>query len=340
MGRVITFCATSKTGLGHLRRVTNIAAALGQRQSARRIELLTNAPPRGLNLEERALFDRVRLAPRSEMAGLLAESPTDCIVVDTAVIPGLSSLRQPLCLILREMPGDRVCQFTLPQSRPWDLVIIPNPAGHWLPPAAEIKAKRIVPVGWIYRTDRGPDKDPRTVGDRLRSKENHRLVLIASGGGGSEKTALLFSQEMASVIEILRRDCALPLEVVQCLGPRVDHRSEIPGIDRIFDPGARLNEMFPLADLVISTAGYNSVLELASTDVPTLLVPIGRSIDDQAGRARKWAPLLGLDHHWGDASRSASWISSRLTAAGRRAAVDLGVSGEARAARLIENLAS
>ncbi len=340
MGKVITFCATSKTGLGHLRRATKIAAALGQRQPDYRIELVTNAPLRGLAPEESALFDPVRLSPRGEMARLLTESPADCIVVDTAVIPGLSSLHQPLCLILRETPGNRVCQFALPQSRPWDLVIVPNPQEHWLPPATEITARQIVPVGWIYRATLGPDKDPATGGDRLRSRENHRLVLIASGGGGSKETASLFSQEVASVIEILRQDGALSLEFVQCLGPRADHQSIVPGVDRIIDPGSRLNEMFQPADLVVSTAGYNSVLELACTDVPTLLVPIGRRIDDQPARARKWAPLLGLDHHWGNASRSASWISSRLAAGGRRPAVDLGVSGEARAACLIAKLAS
>jgi hypothetical protein len=64
-------------------------------------------------------------------------------------------------------------------------------------------------------------------------------------------------------------------------------------------------------------------------------VPIPRSIDDQAGRARAWADRLGAWHDASDPGRSARWLVEAVTAGHRRPAVDLGPSGEDAAARAI-----
>jgi len=91
--------------------------------------------------------------------------------------------------------------------------------------------------------------------------------------------------------------------------------------------------MFQTADAVISTAGYNSVLELATTDTPTLLLPIPRSIDDQEARVRLWSARLGPPP--GD---PVAWLADTLATRRRRAPVDLGPSGEDAAASAILSL--
>ena len=91
--------------------------------------------------------------------------------------------------------------------------------------------------------------------------------------------------------------------------------------------------MFREACAVISTAGYNSVLELATTDTPTLLLPIPRSIDDQDARVRLWSPRLGPPS--GD---PVPWLAETLATRRRRPPVDLGPSGEDAAAAAILSL--
>ena len=100
-----------------------------------------------------------------------------------------------------------------------------------------------------------------------------------------------------------------------------------------------MNRHFGAADVVISTAGYNSVLELASLDVPTLLVPIPRSIDDQVARVHLWAPRVGAGHLVG-IEESGAWLAHAITARRRRDPCDLGPSGEDEAARLILEFAA
>ncbi len=105
--------------------------------------------------------------------------------------------------------------------------------------------------------------------------------------------------------------------------------------DEVFDPGGELNAVFRAADVVISTAGYNSVLELASTDTPTLLAAIPRSLDDQAARVRLWGPRLGCALRPDRLGTASAWLADRIDHPRRRRPVDLGPDGAAVAAKLI-----
>ncbi|MEZ5912487.1 MAG: glycosyltransferase [Paracoccaceae bacterium] len=122
--------------------------------------------------------------------------------------------------------------------------------------------------------------------------------------------------------------------VRQALGPRAAG-ARLDGVDEVFDPGSGLNRVFRAADLVISTAGYNSVLELATTDTPALLMPIPRSLDDQAARARLWGPRLGHGYEPTAHGQAVHWLAGQIACPCRRAPVDLGTDGAARAAELI-----
>lgn len=331
----ITFCATGKTGLGHLRRITNIARALRDRGPAYRLVLVTNAPVEGVTKEERALYRRIEILPRSEMAAYLTETNAGATVVDTAVLPGLSLVDAPLCLILRETTDRMLEMFRLEAGRHWNLVIVPNPRDEWLPDAGAIGAKRVEPVGWIYRR---PSLLRSEKGPSSGLFSGPRRVLIASGGGGNRTTAACFRSEVRRLITDLPRTLLEPFEVIQALGPRASTEDRIVGVDRVFDAGAKLHEAFSRADLVISTVGYNSALELACTDVPVLLVPVARTFDDQDNRAIHWGPRLGLRHSADDPERSVRWMTEILAGRMRRPVVELGLSGATAAAVLIEQL--
>ena len=250
-------------------------------------------------------------------------------VVDTAVIPDLELLPYPLALILRETIPSRLPAFRLPGGRLWDEVIVAAPPSEWTVTEADIGARSVTNVGWIYRAS-------SSAGGLLGRDMGHRTLLIATGGGGNEEIASAIVRELTPLIDLVRAQLpADGIRVLQIAGPRAPSSGLLPNVDAVLDVGSRLDEAFAEADLVISTAGYNSVLELATCNTPALLIAIARTYDDQAARARVWGPLIGLDHRLGDLRSSANWIVESLVSGRRRIPVDLGPSGcDAAAARL------
>ncbi|NNG02998.1 MAG: hypothetical protein HKM95_02725 [Inquilinus sp.] len=292
MAPAITFCATSKSGLGHLRRLTNIGSALRARDPSLTQDLLTNAAVAGLTDAEIGLYRRIEVVERQEMAEVLrARQGGGPVLVDTAVIPGLDRLPGPLCLVLRETVASHLDRFRLEGGRPWDLIMLPNPLDEWRPDPATISARRVEAVGWIWRPpgraqSGGNDEGPAT----------GLSVLIASGGGGTGETARYVRGEVEPLIRSLRHSLIKPVEILQTVGPRSSAEARIDGVDRFVDVGAELHRAFARASLVVSTAGYNSVLEIACIDVPALLLAIPRSLDDQQVRARRWGDRMGHCH--------------------------------------------
>jgi hypothetical protein len=326
----ITICATGKSGLGHLRRCSTIARALARRAPGVAIRLLTNAAVGGLEDADLRLYSAIAVVEREAMAAAIRRDATGPVVVDTASIPGIERCGRPRMLIMREMPADREERFVPddPADR-WNLVIVPNPADHWMPASGERLAHRIAPVGWIYRpTSPAP---PR--------RDGAAQVLIATGGGGKAGEAAELANLLDAIVAAARARTDTPFEAIQATGPRLPASGLLAQADRQVDPGGELNRHFGAADVVISTAGYNSVLELASLDVPTLLVPIPRSIDDQAARVRLWGPRVGAGH-LGGIEESAAWLARTIAARSRRTPCDLGPSGEDEAARLILEFAA
>ena len=331
----MTFCATGKSGLGHLRRVVNVAKALRDTRSRLNLALLTNAPVEDLAAQGLEIYAQVQRAERADMASRL-KSFQGPIVVDTAVVPGLQSCPGPLCLILRETRAQNLGQFRLEGGRPWDLILVPNPKDHWSPDPEQLPARKIVHTGWIYRSTAGTDNAggpqetaPKSgAGPALPFPASHLpTVLVASGGGGKDETARSFRAEVDGLLARLRDLCGREFRVVQALGPLAPANAQLDQADLVFDPGGHLNETFDHADLAISTCGYNSVLELACSRTPTLLMPIARSIDDQALRARNWGPLLGHCHEQDAPEASLAWMARLLAQPMRRPAVPLPPSG-------------
>lgn len=345
LAKKLTFCATGKSGLGHLRRITNIAQALRKCQGQLAIDLMTNAPLQDLASQGFDFYDRVDQSERADMAKALA-GRAGPIVVDTAILPGLENCAGPLCLILRETIPEKLAQFRLGKGRPWDLILVPNPADHWAPDPDKLASRRIAHCGWIYRRSQSVDGSDAQENAMEASSARPDFfpdsplptLLIASGGGGKDETALNFRRMVSGLLATLRQQCAQPFLVLQALGPLAPQAARIEGVDLRIHPGSRLNEAFGHADLVISTCGYNSILELACSRTPSLLLPIPRSIDDQALRARQWGPRLGLDHDPQEPAASVGWMAEVLTHRSKRAPVELPPSGAGRAAELLAEM--
>lgn len=330
----LVFCATGKSGLGHLRRITNIVTALRLMRSDLKIHLISNAEVSGLALGEAEAFAATHRVDRREMAAAAAQLGPAPVVVDTAFLPGLEATKAPLCLILRETVAERIGEFNLSGGRKWDLVCVPNPVGHWMPAVGAIAAKRTAATGWIFRPL------PSRSTPQLRAVRGEPSLLVASGGGGSAETAAWFKREVDAVLGRVRQLCVSPFRVVQAVGPRLGKDALLAEADQHLNVGPHLNAEFARHDAVISTVGYNSVLELAQTDVPVLLMPILRSLDDQAARAEGWAPMMGHAHDEANREASAQWLADQLRSLNRRAPCALDDHGAETCARLIlESLA-
>lgn len=330
----VALCVSCRIAMGKLRRTTNIARALRERHHELTLTLLANSAPGGVHLglkeDEVALFDHIEYLQPPRMAGYLKSIPVDVVVVETMRVPDLQEVNAQLCLILREVLPEELKKFSL-KGRPWDLVILPHPDGHWRPDPTLVPARRVESVGWIYRTVQS--KKPE---DKVSTKrEEQRSVLITTGGGSGEDRGNDIRSDIEYVIRELRNIVKFPVKVTQVIGPRDSQRKTIESADDTLRPGPELQNLFPRVDLVISAAGYNSVLELACTDVPVLLVPVPRYTDDQEKRAKFWGEKVGICYDPDQREISIRWIAGVLKNRLRRPPVDLGPSGANRAAALI-----
>lgn len=324
----ICFLVTAKSGLGHIRRSLTIAARLRAIGPTCKLHLISNAPPDGMSGDELRCFDTIQVLDRDQMAHAAVRTGAKVLVLDTLTVPGIERTGLQLVLVLREAPVDKLARFCLAEGKPWDLVLVANPPAHWMPRPHEFETRSMLATGWIYRQSQA----------RPAARRSVPKVLVATGGGGTAETAHSLYQTIDGVLATSRRNAA-PFEVVQAVGPRARPFGQLAEADQAIDPGAALNEHFHDADVVISTVGYNSVLELAMTDTPSLLVPIPRSIDDQEARARHWAGALGACLDANNPDAAAAWLVRTLTERRRRPPVDLGPSGEDKAAWAILELA-
>jgi predicted glycosyltransferase len=275
------------------------------------------------------------VADRADITAELNHAPPRAVVISTMAVPDVQTVDAPLCLILREVLPSKLAGFRLANGRLWDLVIVPNPADEWMPDLHVIGARRVEPVGWIYRRPGTPTSQLFAPADGS-TRTPH--VLVTSGGGSGDDEHAELTEALSELIARLRRASPSPIDVVHVRGPNSRAGWSIPGADRTIEPGSTLHNMFGRADLVVSTAGYNSVLELACTDVPVLLLPIGRYSDDQHKRARLWGPRLGLCYDTAQPNAAVEWMTGVLERRSRRPPVDLGASGAGACAALIESV--
>ena len=286
---------------------------------------MTNSRPAGLRPEDLNHFSDILLCERRDMVACLMHEPCDLAVLDTLKLPGFERFVGCAALILRETPEANLEGFRRAGSRPWDLLLAPNPPQAWDPRVGSDFARSTAHSGWILRET------------GLRGDSPSSGFVVATGGGGTSETRAILYPILNRIIAETRKRVAHPITIRQALGPRAGDAA-LEEADEVFDPGYQLNDVFRRADLVISTAGYNSVLELASTDTPTLLVAIPRSLDDQMARVRQWAPHLGHGLESDGEQEAACWLADQIDTPRRRAPVDLESGGADRAATALLDL--
>ena len=122
----IHLCATGKSGLGHIRRLTNWSTELKKCSPLVQLHLLSNAPLACLTQEEEKLFNSVSILPRESMGKHLKSRNPDAVIVDTAIIPDLDKVNAYLGLLLRQTIDAKLSHFALANQRPWDRIYVPK----------------------------------------------------------------------------------------------------------------------------------------------------------------------------------------------------------------------
>lgn len=321
---VISFVATGRSGLGHLRRVSTIAKAVKRFSPGSVLHLVTNANQDDLHGKDFSSFSEIVEAQRCDMARALISLDSDVVVLDTIAVPDIETTPGRLILVLRETVDHQLDNFSLDATRRWDQVLIPNPASHWMPQLPSGFSQKIDAVGWISRY----------TGPRRKDEASSGIVIATGGGGNSDTRGGLYSL-LDKLIAQARERSGKSFKCRQAIGPRAREGGCLAQADEIFDPGPELHRVFQQADVVVSTAGYNSVLELATTDTPTMLVPIPRTYDNQALRAARWGPRLGCCLMENTVDLACTWLVQQIEKPERRSPVELGASGDDVAAKLI-----
>ena len=115
--------------------------------------------------------------------------------------------------------------------------------------------------------------------------EGQRMVIITGGGGGHVRTVEFYNLVVNALRTIMAgRD---DLYVLLVTGPLFRGWDRLLPTDKIhvspYEP--ELSSLFSGSALVISQAGYNSMVELATLGVTTICIPQTRAFDDQFERA-------------------------------------------------------
>lgn len=112
-----------------------------------------------------------------------------------------------------------------------------------------------------------------------------RMVIVTGGGGGHARTVEFYNLVLLSLETIMKK--REDLYVLLVTGPlfRDWDRLSLPVRVHVSPFEPELDDLFSRAALVISQAGYNTMLELSASGVPTICLPQPRALDDQFERA-------------------------------------------------------
>ena len=329
----VSFCVTSKSGLGHLARIHHIAHAMRNDADFGTLSLVSNAEfpddifhgrQKGLDL-----FNEVRISEKCHFTSTLTELRSHVVVIDTAVVPMMDQITVPKVLVMRETRKERLPLFAQTPEKGWDLIIVPNPPDHWSPDRRLLPAHSIQHVGWIY--------DDSAVTPECHKGDVQTKILLCAGGGGNSEW-LEWEPRLRQLINNVSMELEYKLHVTQLLGPRASTSARFDWCDEAISSIADLASRIEHYDLIITAAGYNTVLELARCTSPALLIALNRTYDDQHSRAEQWAIKLGYLFDPEDIPGATAWCAEVLDGRGRRDRVQLGASGATSAAALIRQV--
>ncbi len=293
----VLFATSNGTGLGHLNRAMAIARRLPDEAESSFFTLSQAAPVvarRGNRVDYLASYRRPgsgtdrawNLRLRAFLELLVDESRPDVVVFDgvhpyRALTHVLSARGAPRSIWCRR-PMWRAGSATAPLRRAgaFDAVLEPGELAALADRGPTVALRgRAVRVDPIVLLDRSELLDRRAAATELGLDPDRRTALVTLGQGGEVDGAVARS---------LRSLASVPGVQVAALQSSIAGGLEVP------EGVVRLESTFPMSryfrafDLAVSAAGYNAFHELIAFAVPTLLVPMSRSTDDQFARAR-WA---------------------------------------------------
>ena len=116
------------------------------------------------------------------------------------------------------------------------------------------------------------------------SRSVSKKILVLCGGGGRPSSQIMYDLVDSAKLELSERGIALDWGISHGAKARMTRPNEYSGLDWKPDLISWIHEY----DIVISEAGFNTVIELVLSGRPALLVPGHRRIDNQELRAIKY----------------------------------------------------
>lgn len=321
-------------GMGHLNRTLLLARSLKRAEPQAEVSFLVESPAFGL--VDRSGFEVFKIPDpmhelgrfalggrRAEMEAelvecLAREKRSQAVLIDFLVNPGLfSRLRDMGCkviVVLRRLHQAAMRELgSDPSSELVDAWLLPHTEDEFrtgeIPAALAPRCHFIGPLVRLLDEGRVPE-----VKKRYADGNTRELILVAAGGGGWPDSVGLAEEARAAVRDLRREKPGIRAVVVY--GPLFSGLlpPDEEGIRSVrFEPD--LPELMAAADLVITSAGYNSVAEVLASGTPGVLVPLtSPGQDDQhlrAERAGLQGPLVTASLDRADIRRRALFVLSR-----------------------------
>ena len=285
-GPRILFRTYNRRGLGHLMRGLNIATEL--MHLAPTADILFYArrkPPAGFTAQDVRFF----LDPdenHSSWPDVVRAFDPQIIVYDTmqpqTQREEASALNGKLVYIMRQCSRERqLAVFGHPIMNQVDLIIVPHEKaefGHCVPNGLLRKTHF---VGSIVRQP-NPSKREALMAKYRLARSGFTLLSSPGGGGFVAEAKSFFDIVFRAHKLLLPRLSALKHIVIK--GPNFPDPLEALAGMKIVDAEPDLVHLLPLADLVISAGGYNTVTEIRVAKAPAVFLPSPRTHDDQWDR--------------------------------------------------------
>lgn len=285
-GSRILFHTYNRRGLGHLIRGLNIASQLLNLSPATEILFYTRGMPPARFTDLDIEFFVEPEAKNASWRKVVRSFAPEIIVFDTMLPNTMWEASVPdyveLVYIMRKCSSDRQAEvFHHSLMGRINLILIPHDEsefGHNLPDDLAARSKFVGPIA------RQPDDSKReSLLERYGITPKTFTLLSTPGGGGFIDEATAFFDVAFRTHEILQ--VQLPeLNHIIIKGPRYPEPLKTQKGMTIVDSEPDLVHLLPLADLVVSAGGYNTVTEIRVAKTPAVFLPSPRTHDDQLER--------------------------------------------------------
>ncbi|MFH1510282.1 MAG: radical SAM protein, partial [Candidatus Woesearchaeota archaeon] len=284
----VLFCAVGSNSLGHITRALTISKRLKELAPELQIRIATDYPNMqlfrvdfchiGLHLDK-IVEPGGMLVPvvTAQLRQVISDYKPYLIVFDTffALLPEINVKK---VLVLRKYRDSELDIFlNNDYCRHFDRVIVPHPKYEFL---QDMSDPRFVFVGSIVK-----NINPELVPQLKKDYGIYGFTVLANCASGAMQQSADFLRLVADVYRKVNHTVS---KFIIIKGPCNDDYLEGDNlVVRDFEPN--LPELMQACDVVISKAGYNSVNEIISGAVPSILVPVHRDNDDQLERAQRLA---------------------------------------------------